>query len=253
MRSKATGAIATTSRAACLKARRFRLTTAGVSPPRRSSAAWRSRPRAFSTIKRRFISAIEEAALESNRITSILATAARWGERLRSAQQEVLATLIDRVELRPDGMRVLLKLPLSSPAEGVSDDGSSHLSIARQFPMRLRRRGVELRLVVDGDRGLSRKTDRALLSAVARAHCWFGDLVSARCGSMTEIARRERVGKQYVSRLIRLAFLAPAIVEQIAEGRQPPELTAQALLTGRLNLPVVWEAQRQTLEFARSA
>jgi site-specific DNA recombinase len=199
------------------------------------------------------ISAIEEAALESNRIASILATAARWGERLRSAQHDALIILINRVELRPDGMRVLLKLPLSSPAEGVSDDCSSHLSIARQIPMRLRRRGVELRLLVDGDHGPSRKTDQALLSAVARAHCWFDDLVSGRCGSMVDIARREAVGKQYVSRLIRLAFLAPAIVEQIAESRQPPELTAQALLTGRLELPLAWEAQRRTFEFALPA
>jgi site-specific DNA recombinase len=68
---------------------------------------------------------------------------------------------------------------------------------------------------------------------------------------MVAIARREGVGKQYVSRLIRLAFLAPAIVERIVEGRQPPELTAQALLTGRLELPLDWEAQSRTLEFAR--
>jgi site-specific DNA recombinase len=92
-----------------------------------------------------------------------------------------------------------------------------------------------------------------LLSAVARAHCWFDDLVSGRCGSMVEIARREAVGKQYVRRLIRLACLAPAIVEQIVEGRQPPELTAQALRTRSLDLPLDWEAQLRTFELARPA
>jgi hypothetical protein len=197
------------------------------------------------------ISAIEEAALESNRIASILNIATRWGERIKSEQHDMLATLIDRVELRPDGMRVLLKLPLSSPAEGVLDAGSPRLSIVRWVSMRIRRRGVELRLVIGGDHGTSPKTDQPLLSAVARAHCWFDDLVSGHCGSMVAIARREGVGKQYVSRLIRLAFLAPAIVERIVEGRQPPELTAQALLTGRLELPLDWEAQSRTLEFAR--
>jgi hypothetical protein len=70
---------------------------------------------------------------------------------------------------------------------------------------------------------------------------------------MVEIARREGVGKQYVSLLIRLAFLAPAIVEQMAEGCQPPELTAQALRTGRLELPLIWEKQGRSLEFARPA
>ena len=46
---------------------------------------------------------------------------------------------------------------------------------------------------------------------------------------MVEIAKCNRVGKQYVSWLIRLAFLAPEMVERIVAGRQPPELTAQAL------------------------
>ena len=40
---------------------------------------------------------------------------------------------------------------------------------------------------------------------------------------MVEIAKCNGVGKQYVSRLIRLAFLAPEMVERIAAGRQPPE------------------------------
>jgi hypothetical protein len=79
------------------------------------------------------------------------------------------------------------------------------------YHMQLRRRGVELRLVINGNGGAraSCKTDQSLLSAVARAHCWFDDLVRGRYGSMVEIARRDGVGKQYVSRLIRLAFLAP--------------------------------------------
>ena len=46
---------------------------------------------------------------------------------------------------------------------------------------------------------------------------------------MVEIAKCNGVGKQYVSRLIRLAFLAPEMVERIVAGRQPPELTTQSL------------------------
>ena len=109
--------------------------------------------------------------------------------------------------------------------------------------MQIRRRGVELRLVINGGASASGQTDQALLRAVARAHCWFDDLVSGH--SMVEIARRNGVGKQYVSRLIRLAFLAPEMVERIAAGRQPPELTAQALRTGRFDIPVHWAAQSE--------
>ena len=117
-------------------------------------------------------------------------------------------------------------------------------------PMQIRRRGVELRFVINGAARASCKTDQSLLRAVARAHCWFDDLVSGRCQSMVEIARRNGVGKQYVSRLIRLAFLAPETVERIVAGRQPPELTAQSLQAGCFDIPVDWAAQKRALGFA---
>jgi len=67
---------------------------------------------------------------------------------------------------------------------------------------------------------------------------------------MVEIAKCNGVGKQYVSRLIRLAFLAPETVERIVAGRQPPELTAQSLQAGRFDIPVDWAAQKRDLGFA---
>ena len=70
---------------------------------------------------------------------------------------------------------------------------------------------------------------------------------------MVEIAKRNGVGKQYVSRLIRLAFLAPEMVELILAGRQPPELTAQSLRAGRFDIPVDWVAQKRALGFAQPA
>ena len=198
------------------------------------------------------LSAIEEARLDSRRIAPLLKSAAVWSARLRFEQDKALSSLIDRVDLGQDGIRLSIKLPLSN-AGGGAPDGSSHLSIKRHVPMQIRRRGVELRLVVNGGASASCKTDQSLLRAVARAHCWYDDLVSGRCGSMVEIAKCNGVGKQYVSRLIRLAFLAPEMVERIVAGRQPPELTAQALRTGRFDIPVGWAAQKRALGFAQQA
>jgi hypothetical protein len=161
-------------------------------------------------------------------------------------QDKSLSSLIDRVDLGQDGIRLSIKLPLSNAESGAAD-GSSHLSLKRHVPMQIRRRGVEL-LINDGARA-SCKTDQPLLRAMARAHCWFEDLVSGR--SMVEIAKRNGVGKQYVSRLIRLAFLAPEMVERIVADRQPPELTAQALRTGRFDIPVDWAAQNEPSDLRR--
>ena len=52
-----------------------------------------------------------------------------------------------------------------------------------------------------------------------------------------------------MSWLIRLAFLAPEIVEAIVQGNHPRGLTAQALITRRIDLPLCWQAQKAALQF----
>ena len=193
------------------------------------------------------LSAIEEAGLDSSRIAQFLKSAATWSARMQFEQDNALSSLIGRIDLGQDGMRLSIRLPLSNTESGAPDD-SNHLLIKRHVPMQLRRRGVELRLVINGRARASCKPDQSLLRAVARAYCWFDDLVSGR--SMSEIARRDGVGKQYVSRLIRLAFLAPEMVERIVAGR---ELTAQVLRIGRLDIPVCWAAQKRALGFSQPA
>jgi site-specific DNA recombinase len=71
-------------------------------------------------------------------------------------------------------------------------------------------------------------------------------LLSRRATSVEEIADRERVGARYVRRLMRLAFLAPKIVEMIVAGRQPPELTTEALAE-RIDLPLLWTKQEEVV------
>jgi site-specific DNA recombinase len=60
------------------------------------------------------------------------------------------------------------------------------------------------------------------------------------------VARREGITRRYVERLARLAFVAPAIVEAICQGQQPAELSTQTLLN-RIDLPLEWSAQLDTL------
>jgi hypothetical protein len=115
--------------------------------------------------------------------------------------------------------------------------------------MQMKRRGVELRLVIEGHDHRGLKPDPALLKVVARAHRWFHDLACGRAASLTEIAARAGVTARYVRRLLPLAFLAPVIVEAILEGRQPAELTAQTLLK-RSALPLDWAAQKRALGIA---
>ena len=196
------------------------------------------------------LDAIQNAELASNQIPEALQSARKWKRRLESDAEgmSALALLVDRVELSPDGFRIALKLP-TQLGETTDATIQTWIAVSRFIPMQIKRRGVELRLVFNRDRGKSRKADPALLKAIARAHRWFDDLVAGRVSSMAEIGKREGVPKNYVSWLIRLAFLAPEIVEAIIQGNHPPDLTAQTLITRRVDLPLEWRAQKIALQF----
>jgi hypothetical protein len=64
-------------------------------------------------------------------------------------------------------------------------------------------------------------------------------------GSVVEIAEAERVSKSYVSRILRLALLAPDIVEAILAGTED-----QAVMLEQLERPLSmrWEEQRMVLD-----
>jgi hypothetical protein len=60
-------------------------------------------------------------------------------------------------------------------------------------------------------------------------------------GCLEEIAKAEKIGASFVSRIIRLALLAPDIVEAVLAGRQPAHLTLKDLMA---SFPVEWSGQR---------
>jgi hypothetical protein len=64
------------------------------------------------------------------------------------------------------------------------------------------------------------RPDETLIRALARAHRWKRMLEAGRCCSAQEIADAEKIGRSFVSRLLRLTLLAPDIQEAILEGRQ---------------------------------
>jgi DNA invertase Pin-like site-specific DNA recombinase len=190
--------------------------------------------------------AIQDTGSDANRMPSIFKAAEACIRRLQSETDAAveMATLIERVDLRQDGIRVSLKLPMPTIEE--RDVADTNKTVVAQFlPMRVKRRGVEMRLVIEGGHASIKKADPVLLKAIARGHRWFDDLVSGRAASTVEIAKRHRLGERHVRRLIRLAFLSPTIVEAVAEGRQPPDLHAETLK--HFVLPLEWSTQKRDL------
>ena len=120
--------------------------------------------------------------------------------------------------------------------------------LLRDVPLRIKRRGVEMRLIIEGPPASPTTPDPVLLKEIRRAHRCFEALVSGQVGSVAELATLEEISDRYVSSVLPLAFLAPDIVEAIAAGRQPSDLTAHRLIRA-VDLPIAWSAQKQLLGF----
>ena len=112
----------------------------------------------------------------------------------------------------------------------------------------IKRRGIETRLLIGGGNEHS-SVDAKLVHTIAKAYTWFEDLKSGTSTSINDIAKVESLPASEVSRQLRLAFLAPKIVEAILRGRQPVGLTAKSLLRAT-NIPQNWDHQVRLWGFA---
>lgn len=86
------------------------------------------------------------------------------------------------------------------------------------------------------------KVDRSLVRAVVMARSWVRRLEAGEPQSIKGLARDEGLCVLHTAKLLPLAFLAPDLVSQILEGRQPRTLTLTALISEPL--PLDWAGQR---------
>jgi hypothetical protein len=117
-----------------------------------------------------------------------------------------------------------------------------------RIQMRFQRRGGRKRIVApDGSEFVPTskpQPDSTLVKALARAWRWQRMLDDSVYASVSEIGDAESISRSYVSRILRLALLAPDIVESILVGR-----TDQVLMLENLErpLPASWAEQREHL------
>ena len=172
-------------------------------------------------------------------------------ERLRALLLAVVTKVqvhSDRIDVTLDQMGVALwlnaKADKQQPAHPDGYDRERHLTVLT-IRARLKRTGIEMRMVVD-DGSEPANVDPVLVRLLVRAHAIRARLLQDPSLTLKEIAAEEGVVGSYVSRLVRLAFLAPDIVTAILNGRHPPQLTANRLMDDT-RLPLDWRAQRELL------
>jgi len=177
-----------------------------------------------------------------------------WPELPGPRQRAFLTALIDRINVgadqidihfRPTRLGAILDVA-ATPVPSATEDEIQILSV----PVGLRRSGREIRMRIDSTDPLATtKPDARLIKLLIKARRFNAALVRNDGVPFSALAEREGVSRSYFTRLVRLSYLAPDIVQAILDGRQPGDLTPDKLLA-HSRLPIGWHEQRTALGFA---
>jgi hypothetical protein len=196
---------------------------------------------------------LADASLQQQLVARAADIGKRWPELPVARKRAVLTALIERIEVRVDQIDIGLRparlgalLDVTAAAlQSMTDDEIQILSV----PVRLRRAGREITVVIDGtDPFAAAKPDARLIKLLLRARRYNATLAHGEGVPFAALAQREGVSRSYFTRLVRLSYLAPDITQAILDGRQPRDLTAEKLLE-HSRLPLAWHDQRLVLGF----
>ncbi|MDA1355227.1 MAG: recombinase family protein, partial [Proteobacteria bacterium] len=217
------------------------------------------RLRQFLTNETDLYGAIEPRVADVNERTDFIARAAdlakRWPKIEPPERRAILTTLVDRIELARETLEVrilpgrLLSILLDDNDRRyrIQPNEDNEPSITLSVPARLKRAGIEIRLLIDGaGGGARRKPDHSLCRALAQARQYHAMVMRNGGKTMAELAAEAGVGGSYFSRILRLSFLAPEITKAILRDRHPIELTAKRL-ANEVRLPIAWQDQHALL------
>ena len=121
-------------------------------------------------------------------------------------------------------------------------------------PMLMRKRfGRKLIIAPEGldgsNTGDHRASQERLVAILARAHAWTRLLDEGKYGSTKQLADALGKDPSYVARVLRLATLAPDIIEAIFNGEEPNGLSLSKLVQP---FPDDWSEQRKHFGFETS-
>lgn len=120
------------------------------------------------------------------------------------------------------------------------------MSTTVKIPVAFKRHGVR-RLIVAPDDAIDpslsqgNTPDPILVGALVRAHRWQHMIEHNMVGNIERLAEQEGLTSTFVSRMLRLNYLAPDIKRAILMGTQPKTLRLSTLMSG---VPDEWGGQR---------
>lgn len=159
-------------------------------------------------------------------------------------QRATLIDLVERVCISTNQLTLRLRrnqlLTGDTQAPPETDNVADEV-ITLDYPLQMRRRGVETKLIIGGQ--ALGEPNPELIKMIAMGRDWYEGLKSGRYTSQLQIGSEHGLDKADVSRILNLAFMSPKIISEIVTGRHPIEMTVKSLKASAGKLPTCWNDQ----------
>lgn len=179
-------------------------------------------------------------ALDVHNLHEIELRAAETALALRRRDRTVTRRLITTITVTKGKVTISCRTAAIASALGIERERDVD-TLALVCEVRLTRSGRAVRLVHDKSPVQASQVDPSLVRLLVQAHRYWQILRSEPI-DMKTLAVREKVSASWVTRVLRLAFLSPAVTEAILSGRHRGELDGAALIATDAIDPS-WQAQ----------
>jgi len=235
------------------KAKRYRYYVTHASEIVDDNPAWRLPAH---DIEKRVVAKLTEFLSDQKAIRKLVGTgdavqlAAAFRRSGRTAEQLQGSTyhrrtkvpaLVERVDVTDDALRITLSSLGFADLLGLEIDAQRLPLITA--PVSRIRKGKEIKLVISD--GIGAERDETLVSLLREALAIREEVLSEPEMTIAEIAASSGRCRKRMTRLFRLSWIAPEIVDAILAGQQPRALTTRSLLTA--DLPLDWSDQKAAL------
>ncbi|WP_343117284.1 recombinase family protein [Ostreiculturibacter nitratireducens] len=153
--------------------------------------------------------------------------------------QDLLA-FVELIDIAPGILTLGLSAGLIAEQLAIEPNVIDADRLASSHPFQRRKRGVETKIVLAG---APAGRDDTLIRNIARAHVWFESIKAGQ--TFEQIAGSAGTSKRRIQDMIGLAFLAPDIVRDVLDGKQPVGFTSD--WSKSHELPSDWSDQRALL------
>ncbi len=180
-----------------------------------------------------------------DRLKALIASCAEHAAATSREHRAQLAGLVREVRIHDS------RIEIACDAAGIAGlldvecrtDAPATLSLISNI--RLTRSGRVLRLVQANGAAVAAKSDPSAIALLLKARAWWTVLKEGEL-DIKQLAAREQVNASYVTRIVRLAFLSPRVIDAVLAGACLPQVSGRSL-TETDAIAVSWDAQERTM------